>query len=602
MTTNCHYYKWLYGRVPYNSDSCESRQVRKEATVTKILCDAEKPGHFFLRGAALSYEVIARRWRPQDFTGLVGQDHIRTTLLNALKNNRLHHALLFTGPRGTGKTSSARILAKALRCPNAVDHIPCNKCAECEEITAGRSVNVIEIDGASNNGVDAIRELRDTVSYLPSSGKFKLYIIDEVHMLSTSAFNALLKTLEEPPGHVYFVMATTEAHKIPNTILSRCQRFDFRRIATRVISQHLQTICERDQVKFEPEALWVIARQGDGSMRDAQSLLDQVINFTDGHLQRDLVVSTLGLTDRSLLNDLLGSMVKADVKATMDGLKRLHQAGGDPKLLLLDLMEQIRNTLLLKLSSNTAMVDLPDSEKETLLQLASSISSEDLHLLFDMALKGSQDLNKASDLALVLEMILLRMTTAPRVAFNRITPSAAVPPGPSPRPTPIASPTKVKATPAEPPSTPSFVPPPQEKPVNNSPNAVKFKELVEKIKEVNGLIGAQLENCFVVKLENKQLTLGISSKHKFLFDKMNQLDFKKKVVNYLVSFWGPGHELNFTLSDLGQEEGKSPKALEEQKVSDRQAAIRREVEEHPLVRSTQDVFKTEIKAIKEIKS
>ena len=171
----------------------------------------------------MSYEVIARRWRPQDFTGLIGQDHIRTTLQNALKNDRLHHALLFTGPRGTGKTSTARILAKSVRCPNAVDFVPCNKCSECEEINTGRSLNVVEIDGASNNGVDAIRELRETVGFLPSSGRYKLYIIDEVHMLSTSAFNALLKTLEEPPSHVYFVMATTEVQKIPNTILSRCQ-------------------------------------------------------------------------------------------------------------------------------------------------------------------------------------------------------------------------------------------------------------------------------------------------------------------------------------------------------------------------------------------
>src|ERR1700744_4753260 len=178
----------------------------------------------------MSYEVIARRFRPQEFQGLVGQDHIRQPLLNSLRTNRLPHALLFTGPRGTGKTSTARILAKAIRCPNAVDFVPCNKCAECEEIASGRSMNVIEIDGASNNGVDAIRELRDTVGYMPSSGKYKLYIIDEVHMLSTSAFNALLKTLEEPPEFVYFVMATTDVHKIPNTVMSRCQRFDFRRI------------------------------------------------------------------------------------------------------------------------------------------------------------------------------------------------------------------------------------------------------------------------------------------------------------------------------------------------------------------------------------
>jgi DNA polymerase III subunit gamma/tau len=215
----------------------------------------------------MSYQVIARKWRPQSFQQLVGQEHISVTLLNALKNGRLPQALLFTGPRGTGKTSTARILAKSLRCPNAKDFVPCNECPACEDVALGRSVDVIEIDGASNNGVDAIRELRDTVGYMPSSGKYKVYIIDEVHMLSTSAFNALLKTLEEPPAHVVFIMATTEVQKIPNTILSRCQRFDFRRIPSRQIAQHLEKICKADKVKTEPEALWLLARQAEFNAR-----------------------------------------------------------------------------------------------------------------------------------------------------------------------------------------------------------------------------------------------------------------------------------------------------------------------------------------------
>ena len=518
----------------------------------------------------MSYEVIARRWRPQDFQGLIGQDHIRTTLQNALKNDRLHHALLFTGPRGTGKTSTARILAKSLRCPNAVEFVPCNKCPECEEIAGGRSMNVMEIDGASNNGVDAIRELRDTVGYLPSSGRFKLYIIDEVHMLSTSAFNALLKTLEEPPPHVYFVMATTEVHKIPNTILSRCQRFDFRRIPTRVIAGHLQTICERDGVKFEIDALWTIARQGDGSMRDAQSLLDQVINFTGADLRRDLVVATLGLTDRGLLLDILAGLMRRQVGAVISGIQRLHQSGGDPKLFLLDVMEQIRNALLLKLGADRAMIDLPDSEQEALVKMAQPLSAEDLHLLFDMALKGSQDLVRASDTLLILEMVLMRLASAPSVA------------------TLVGQPQPAPQILAQDPNTPSNQ---------------RFRELVEKIKEVNGLIGAQLENCFVLKIEHKILTLGISAKHRFLFDKLNQPDFKKKVVNYLQSFWGPGYSLDIQLSESGgsTEDTLTPKALGERQEEDRQQNLRKAIEAHPLVQSTQSVFKTEIKSIKELK-
>ncbi len=550
----------------------------------------------------MSYEVIARRWRPQDFTGLIGQDHIRTTLLNALKNDRLHHALLFTGPRGTGKTSTARILAKTLRCPNAVNFIPCNTCSECMEITAGHSVNIVEIDGASNNGVDAIRELRETVGYMPSSGRYKMYIIDEVHMLSTSAFNALLKTLEEPPPHVYFVMATTEAHKIPATILSRCQRFDFRRIPTRVIAQHLQTICERDQVKFETDALWTIARQGDGSMRDAQSLLDQVINFTAGDLKRSTVVATLGLTDRGLLQGVLAAILAADTTAVIAKLQSLHQSGAEPKLCLLDLMEQLRHALLLKLGGDRTLIDLPDSEQEALLKMSEPVAQEDLHWYFDMALKGAQDLARSSDPMLVLEMVLMRMAAAPRVKFATAGATASS----------TSSPT-LKTAKAPSPSE-RDVPPARRSEASAEGTAAsgqlqapglpgeRFAQLVTKIKEINGLVGAQLENCFVSKLEAQSLTLGVAAKHKFLFDKLNQPDFKKKVVNYMATFWGPGHTLEIIMAENSTPtEAASPKELAAQAEEQQRISIRQAVEAHPLVQSTQRIFKTEIKSIKEFK-
>ena len=270
--------------------------------------------------------MIARKWRPQSFQELVGQDHISTTLLNAIRHNRLPQALLFTGVRGTGKTSTARIVAKSLRCPNAIaagDAVPCNQCPTCTDISEGRSLDVIEIDGASNNGVDAVRELRETVGYMPSSGRYKVYIIDEVHMLSTSAFNALLKTLEEPPPHVVFIMATTEVQKIPNTILSRCQRFDFRRIPSRQIATHLEKISAAENVKFETEALWLIARQGDGSLRDSQSLLDQVITFCDGTVTLAKVVEVLGLTDRTLLLEALAALVTRDSLKTVRVIEKI---------------------------------------------------------------------------------------------------------------------------------------------------------------------------------------------------------------------------------------------------------------------------------------
>ncbi|HEY1079822.1 MAG TPA: DNA polymerase III subunit gamma/tau [Bdellovibrio sp.] len=365
----------------------------------------------------MSYQVIARKWRPQSFTDVVGQNHITQTLTNALNNQRLPHALLFTGPRGTGKTSSARILAKALRCPNAKGFVPCNECSSCQEIAGGSSVDVIEIDGASNNGVDAIRELRDTVAFMPSSGKYKIYIIDEVHMLSTSAFNALLKTLEEPPPHVIFIMATTEVHKIPQTILSRCQRFDFRRIPTRQITDHLKVICEREGVQAEEDALWVIARQGDGSMRDSQSLLDQVITFANGPLTRTSIVEILGLTDRALIFEALNGLIDRNSHAIMKVIEKISSAGFEPHLYAQDLLEMIRNLLLVKVSEAQAVqiLDMPDSELQLLGDMAQRLSEEDIHMLFDMALKGAGDIPRAQDPRIVLEVTLLRMASAPKL-------------------------------------------------------------------------------------------------------------------------------------------------------------------------------------------
>jgi DNA polymerase-3 subunit gamma/tau len=370
----------------------------------------------------LAYQVIARKWRPKSFEDVVGQNHITQTLTNALKNGRLPHALLFTGPRGTGKTSSARILAKALRCPNAVNFVPCNVCDSCIEISQGNSLDVLEIDGASNNGVDALRELRDTVQFMPSSGKYKVYIIDEVHMLSTSAFNALLKTLEEPPAHVVFIMATTEVQKIPQTILSRCQRFDFRRISTRQITEHLKTITANENVVTEEEVLWIIARQGDGSMRDSQSLLDQVITFANGPLTQQSVVDILGLTDRTMLLETLNHLIDRDTQGIMSVIQKLSTSGAEPNLFAQDLLELIRSLLLVKISEAkaTQILEMPDSEMQALQEMAARLPEEDIHLLFDMTLKGGQDIPRAQDPRIVLEVALLRMANAPKIADLQI--------------------------------------------------------------------------------------------------------------------------------------------------------------------------------------
>ncbi len=365
----------------------------------------------------MSYEVLARKWRPQSLPELVGQTSIQRTLTNALKQDRLYPVLLFTGPRGTGKTSTARILAKTLRCHEKKDNNPCNQCQECLLIQEGKSLDVIEIDGASNNGVDAIRELRDTVNYMPSKGSLKIYIIDEVHMLSNSAFNALLKTLEEPPSHVIFIMATTESHKIPKTVESRCQKLDFHLIAPLLIKEHLEKICKKEKIPLKEEALWLIAKQSKGSLRDAQSLLDQMITFCGEEITTEKITELLGLTDTEIIFKCLESIVKRDEQQMLEVLKDLYSKGNEPKLILQNLIEGLRNLLILKINpeNNPPLIQSSKQEIKSLEAISANSSYEDLHFLFDMLLKGEQEISFSFDSRMVLEVLLLRFCQSPRI-------------------------------------------------------------------------------------------------------------------------------------------------------------------------------------------
>jgi DNA polymerase-3 subunit gamma/tau len=365
--------------------------------------------------------VLARKWRPNTFSELIGQRHISDTLLQALRNDRLPHALLFTGPRGTGKTSTARMLAKAIRCPNKKDFVPCNVCHSCVEISQSRSVDVLEIDGASNNGVDSIRELRESVHYMPATGQHKILIIDEVHMLSTSAFNALLKTLEEPPSHVVFILATTEVHKLPLTILSRCQRFDFKQISTRQIAEHLKKICESEKFAFQEDALWLIAREGRGSMRDALSLLDQMVNFGGGQIDRERVVEALGLSSQRFINQVLEALVQKDRAQILNLIKEFQHHHLQHDLFVENLLEHIRHLQILKLAPelasipNQELIDLPESEVFFLEQLAQKTSLEELYLIFDFLLKGLSDLKTSFEPQIVFEVLLLKLIQRPNL-------------------------------------------------------------------------------------------------------------------------------------------------------------------------------------------
>ncbi len=357
----------------------------------------------------MAYQVFARKYRPQTFSEVVGQDHITRTLENAIKLNRIAQAYLLVGPRGTGKTSTARIIAKALNCPDGprIDFNPQDPI--CVEIAEGRSLDVIEIDGASNRNIDNIRELRESARYAPNSARFKIYYIDEVHMLTNEAFNALLKTLEEPPSHVKFIFATTEAHKVPATILSRCQRFDFRRIPETLIANHLAWICKKENVEASSGALRLIARHADGGLRDAEVALDQVISFYGSPITEDGVSEMFGLTGFAPVVALLEAMAHADTAAVLTQSRALSQAGRDLSRLSQDLLRLLRHIIAVQASPDTIKEELTEDEKEKVIALSKRIPQPTvLEWMRELGqLESSLRYSTAKDI--LLEVTLLRL-------------------------------------------------------------------------------------------------------------------------------------------------------------------------------------------------
>ena len=358
----------------------------------------------------MSYLVLARKYRPQTFEQVVAQSHITRTLTNAISADRVAHAILFSGPRGTGKTTVARILAKAMNCKDGPTPVPCNACRSCDEITAGHAADVFEIDGASNNSVDQVRELRENIKYMPAHSPYKIYIIDEVHMLSTAAFNALLKTLEEPPSHVMFMFATTEPHKIPITILSRCQRHDFRRIALDSISRHMASLCRQEGFEISGESLGLIAREAGGSMRDGLSLLDQIMTCAQGPLAHEQVLDILGIVDRKVIFDLSESILNADIPAVLNLLDEVYDRGHDIKKLYADLLEHFRNLLVAAMGKKIdKLVDLPSGELEQLSAQAKPVSTAVLNQILDLLFKEEANIRLSPQPKLALEVALIRI-------------------------------------------------------------------------------------------------------------------------------------------------------------------------------------------------
>ncbi len=360
----------------------------------------------------MTYLVFARKYRPMTFDEVVGQQHIVKTLKNSILNNRLHHAFIFAGPRGVGKTTTARILAKCLNCETGITVTPCNKCSVCSEITSGSSMDVQEIDAASHTGVDNVRDIIDKVAYTPIKARYKVYIIDEAHMLSKAAFNALLKTLEEPPPHVKFIFATTEPNKIIPTITSRCQRFDFKRVENADIVAHLEELLKKENFRYSRSALSVIAREAHGSVRDSLSILEHIVSFSTGDVNEEAITRALGLISRGTIIKLFRHILNKEKSEAVEIIDESYMAGFDLQLLFNELLALTRNVLLLKIGQGKIIYnDLTDEEVEELKPLLSQFTTQGLHMLFDIFFNASEEIIKSEHPLFTAEIAVLKAIT-----------------------------------------------------------------------------------------------------------------------------------------------------------------------------------------------
>ena len=501
-------------------------------------------------------QVLARKWRPRRFSELVGQEHVVRALTNALKQQRLHHAYLFTGTRGVGKTTLARIVAKALNCASGVTAEPCGTCVACTEIDAGRFVDLLELDAASNTQVDNMRELLDNALYAPTTGRFKVYIIDEAHMLSRSAFNAMLKTLEEPPQHVKFILATTDPQKIPVTVLSRCLQFNLKQIPLSRISSHLQKVLEAEAIAFEPAALVLLARAAQGSLRDGLSLLDQAIAHGGGRVEEGAVRAMLGSVDRTYLYTILKALAARDGAAVIAEADRMASLSLSFDTALQELAVLLHRIALLQRVPGALASD--DPERGALAELAAQFDAEDLQLYYQISLQGRHDIGLAPDEYAGFTMTLLRM-----LAFAPGTSRAAV--------RPVAQPVAAAALPAE---------------SKKNDGGKTWAEIVDQL-EVSGMTRMLAQHCELVSRSDTHIELAISKVHERLLDKAYQDRLKAALQR---RFGGP---LKITIG-VGNGNGNSPAELADRKRDQRRAQAVAEIEQDPFVRELVEGFDARI--------
>ena len=504
-----------------------------------------------IRLTPVNYEVFARKYRPQTFDDLVGQAHVSRTLKNAVAQNRLAHAYLFVGPRGVGKTSTARILAKSLNCINGPTITPCGVCDNCREIAGGNSLDVIEIDGASNNSVEDVRQLRENVRYAPAKGRYKIYLIDEVHMLSSAAFNALLKTLEEPPDHVKFIFATTEPQKVLATILSRCQRFDLHRIPANLIAQHLQFIAKKEKITLQPAAAHAIARGAEGGLRDAESMLDQLVAFCGEKIAESDVLNVFGFTSEQTVSDLTGQILRGETPGAIDLLHEQSEAGKDMMRLMSDLIAYLRDLLVFKVKPDALKEDVDPEFQKSLAAHAELISTDRLLELIDQfataegRMKWAPNKKLHFEVAIIKAIQSLRQATLDEVieklgelrdggAQKKSTPVAPrVSPSPQTRAADTAATTKARVAETSDPVDSEKI----------------WQDVLAKIPTQKGFVRNSASAAHVLGIEGRNYKLGFASGDKPMMEVLGTPANRKFVETLLHEITGKDWTLKLTVNE-----------------------------------------------------